>query len=72
MVASVGVPVLFLGGPRPHRASRDHLLDEVRDVMAGGGAGMAVGRSVYQDPDPAARRGPVAEIVHGMSVATGR
>jgi DhnA family fructose-bisphosphate aldolase class Ia len=73
VVASVGVPVLFLGGPRrgprdPVRSdqeSRQAVLDEVRDVMAGGGAGMAIGRTVYQDPDPAGMARQVAAIVHG-------
>jgi len=35
VVASVSVPVLFLGGPRT-AAGRTHVLDEVRDVMEGG------------------------------------
>ena len=64
VVASVGVPVLFLGGPRTE-AGRDRVLDEVRDVMEGGGAGMAMGRTVYQDPDPAEMAGLVAALVHG-------
>ena len=41
-------------------AGRDHVLDEVRDVMEGGGAGMAMGRTIYQDPDPAEVAGLVA------------
>lgn len=69
VVASVGVPVLFLGGPR-HQEGRQRMLDEVRDVMAGGGAGMAVGRTVYQDPDPADAARAVAEIVHAGRVAS--
>jgi DhnA family fructose-bisphosphate aldolase class Ia len=73
VVASVGVPVLFLGGPR--RAGGDgrggsdaglaSVLDEVRDVMAGGGAGMAIGRTVFQDPRPAEAARQMAGIVHG-------
>jgi len=63
VVASVGVPVLFLGGPRDD-AGREPLLDEVRDVMEGGGSGMAIGRAVYQDPDPAEMAGLVAGLVH--------
>lgn len=76
VVASVGVPVLFLGGPRHGRAEggpqggraddgRQRVLAEVRDVMAGGGAGMAVGRTVYQDPSPGEMAQEVAAIVHG-------
>ncbi len=64
VVASVDVPVLFLGGPRT-AAGRDAVLDEVRDVMEGGGAGMAMGRTIYQDPDPAEAAGLVRAVVHG-------
>jgi DhnA family fructose-bisphosphate aldolase class Ia len=63
VVASVGVPVLFLGGPMG-AAGRQPVLDEVRDVMAGGGSGMAMGRTLYQDPDPAEMAGLVAALVH--------
>ncbi len=41
------------------------MLDEVRDVMEGGGAGMAMGRTLYQDPDPAEMAGLVDALVHG-------
>jgi DhnA family fructose-bisphosphate aldolase class Ia len=64
VVASVGVPVLFLGGPLT-QAGREPVLDEVRDVMEGGGAGMAMGRTLYQDPDPAEMAGLVDALVHG-------
>lgn len=68
VVASVGVPVLFLGGPPSGDAAAEHreaLLDEVADVMAGGGAGVALGRRLYLDPDPAELAKAVAQIVHG-------
>jgi DhnA family fructose-bisphosphate aldolase class Ia len=64
VVASVGVPVLFLGGPRGD-AGRRAVLDEVRDAMAGGAAGMAIGRVVFEDPEPATMSGLVADVVHG-------
>jgi len=64
VVASVSVPVLFLGGPRSE-AGREKVLEEVRDVMEGGGAGMAMGRTIYQDPDPAEMAGLVDAVVHG-------
>jgi DhnA family fructose-bisphosphate aldolase class Ia len=63
VVASVSVPVLFLGGPLGERG-REPVLNEVRDVMAGGGSGMAMGRTVYQDPDPAEMAALVRELVH--------
>jgi DhnA family fructose-bisphosphate aldolase class Ia len=65
VVASVGVPVLFLGGPRPAGADRESILAEVADAMAGGAAGLAIGRTVYQDPDPAGMAERVAALVHG-------
>jgi hypothetical protein len=64
VVSSVGVPVLFLGGPRGD-GGRERVLAEVRDVMAGGGAGMAIGRTVYEDPDPAEMARLVGEAVRG-------
>jgi len=63
VVASVGVPVLFLGGPIG-TAGRPPVLGEVRDVMEGGGSGMAMGRTLYQDPDPAEMAGLVAALIH--------
>jgi DhnA family fructose-bisphosphate aldolase class Ia len=63
VVASVGVPVLFLGGPRGD-GGRQSVLDEVRDVMEGGGGGVAIGRTVYQDDDPAEMAGLIAALIH--------
>ena len=68
VAAAVGVPVLFLGGPRPSDPdgrARERVLEQVADVMAGGGAGLALGRALYQDPDPAFFAGQVADAVHG-------
>lgn len=64
VTASVGVPVLFLGGP--HRGQGpEPVLDEARDVMAGGGAGLAMGRAILQEGSPATMAMQLAEIVHG-------
>jgi DhnA family fructose-bisphosphate aldolase class Ia len=63
VVASVGVPVLFLGGPHL-QDHRDGVLTETRDVMDGGGAGLAMGRAIFQEPDPAAMAEALAEVVH--------
>jgi DhnA family fructose-bisphosphate aldolase class Ia len=62
VVASVGVPVLFLGGP--HRGGGG-AVDEARDVMAGGGAGLAMGRAILQEPSPSGAAKELAAIVHG-------
>jgi DhnA family fructose-bisphosphate aldolase class Ia len=64
VVASVGVPVLFLGGPHL-QDHRDGVLAETRDVMDGGGAGLAMGRAIFQEPSPAAMAEELAEVVHG-------
>ncbi len=75
IVASVGVPVLFLGGPRQTAGVVDPRADalaEIRDAMAGGAAGLAVGRVVYQDPDPATMARLVADAVRdGVRRASG-
>jgi DhnA family fructose-bisphosphate aldolase class Ia len=64
VVASVGVPVLFLGGPRGG-TGRQAVLDEITDAMAGGAAGMAIGRHVFEDPEPETMAKLVADAVHG-------
>ncbi len=63
VVASVGVPVLFLGGPR-HPKAPGRVLEEARDVMAGGAAGLAMGRAIIEEPTPAVVAAELAEIVH--------
>ncbi len=63
VVAAVGCPVLFLGGP--WRDDDEALLAEVSDVMAGGAAGLAIGRAVFQHRDPAGMAGAVRRVVHG-------
>lgn len=63
VAGSVGVPVLFLGGPRGEGTS-ERVLGEARDVMAGGGAGLAIGRAVFQEPAPEAVASELARIVH--------
>jgi len=72
VVESVGVPVLFLGGPRRAEegatspdAQREAVLSEVRDVMTAGAAGMAVGRVVIEDPDPGKMAEMMSVAVHG-------
>jgi DhnA family fructose-bisphosphate aldolase class Ia len=63
VVAAVGCPVLFLGGPQQNEDD-DALLAEVTDVMGGGGAGLAIGRAVLQHPDPAKMAESMQRIVH--------
>ncbi len=63
VVASVGVPVLFLGGP--HRGDAESILEEAGDVMAGGGAGLALGRAILEEPSPSEAARRLAAVVHG-------
>ncbi|HEY5097849.1 MAG TPA: hypothetical protein VII46_07355 [Acidimicrobiales bacterium] len=63
VVASVGVPVLFLGGPH-RRDGGDGVAEEAGDVMAGGGAGLAVGRAILQEPSASVAAAQLAAIVH--------
>jgi DhnA family fructose-bisphosphate aldolase class Ia len=62
VVESVGVPVLFLGGPR--REGDEPVEHVAQDVVDGGGAGLAVGRAVIEDPDPSGVAVRLAAIVH--------
>lgn len=64
VAASVGAPVLFLGGPHRGEDGLAAVLGEAHDVMAGGGAGLAVGRAIYQDPDPGETAKRLAAVVH--------
>jgi fructose-bisphosphate aldolase/2-amino-3,7-dideoxy-D-threo-hept-6-ulosonate synthase len=64
VVASVGVPLLFLGGPKGDRTDEE-LVAEAQDVMDGGAAGLAIGRAVYQHHDPAGVAAALAAVVHG-------
>jgi DhnA family fructose-bisphosphate aldolase class Ia len=71
IVSSVGVPVLFLGGPRAKDPEgvdveeiREAIMLEVRDVMTGGAAGLAIGRAVINDPDPGLFAQQIAEHLH--------
>jgi len=63
VVASVGAPVLFLGGPR--REGDEPVTSVARDVVDGGAAGLAIGRAVIEDPDPGGTAAALAAIVHG-------
>ena len=62
VVASVGVPVLFGG---PHGGDGGSILEAARDVMAGGGAGLALGRAILEEPSPSEAARRLAAVVHG-------
>ncbi|EFL51904.1 predicted phospho-2-dehydro-3-deoxyheptonate aldolase [Solidesulfovibrio fructosivorans JJ]] len=62
VVAGCCVPVVIAGGPKVD--SRRALLEMIADSVAAGGAGLSVGRNVFQDPDPAKLLAAVTAIVH--------
>lgn len=67
VVAGCCVPVVIAGGPKID--SRRSLLEMIADSVAAGGAGLSVGRNIFQDPDPARLLAAVTAIVHeGMGV----
>jgi DhnA family fructose-bisphosphate aldolase class Ia len=51
----------MLGGDSKAEAE---ILGQVRDAMRAGAAGVAMGRNVWQHPDPAKITRAIAEIVH--------
>jgi DhnA family fructose-bisphosphate aldolase class Ia len=63
VVASVGVPVLFLGGPHREDGGQS-TFEEVHDIMAGGGAGLAMGRAILEEPAPSEVARRLADLVH--------
>ena len=52
IVAAVPVPIIVAGGPKT--AGDDSTLQLVRDALAAGAAGVAIGRRVWQAADPEA------------------
>jgi DhnA family fructose-bisphosphate aldolase class Ia len=55
-------PIVILGGSKQ---SPPQLLDQVRGALAAGAVGVAVGRNIWQSPDPAAITRELAHAVHG-------
>jgi len=61
------VPVLIAGGPKA-RNERD-VLEMVRGAMDAGASGIAMGRKIWQSPDPAGMIRALAAIIRqGASV----
>lgn len=63
LTASCFAPVLMLGGDAK---TEDEILGQVTDAMRAGAAGVAVGRNVWQHPDPTWITGAIAKIVHAQ------
>ncbi|MCK1798566.1 2-amino-3,7-dideoxy-D-threo-hept-6-ulosonate synthase [Streptomyces sp. XM4193] len=64
LVSACPIPLVCAGGPR--RGDSEDALDFVRDVISGGAAGVAMGRNIFQAPDPRAMAAGVARVVHRL------
>jgi DhnA family fructose-bisphosphate aldolase class Ia len=62
VTGSCYVPVVILGGAR--RGSEREMLAEIRASLDAGGAGVAIGRNVFQAQDPGAMTAAIAAMVH--------
>lgn len=62
LVESCYVPVLVLGGSA--RAEKRAFLQEVKDALDCGAAGVIVGRNIYQAEDPEKMTRSIAKIIH--------
>ena len=65
--AASGTKVFMSGGPKA--PTEDDFLAQVRGVMEAGGTGVAVGRNVWQSPDPLRMAERLREVVFGTAKA---
>ncbi|AXG82760.1 2-amino-4,5-dihydroxy-6-one-heptanoic acid-7-phosphate synthase [Streptomyces paludis] len=63
ITAASPVPVVAAGGPRA--GDQNALMDFVDAVLLGGAAGVAMGRNIFESPDPGLLTRRLAERVHG-------
>ena len=56
------IPVVIAGGPRVE--TDRELLEMVKNSIDVGGAGVAIGRNIFQAPSPRKTTRAIAEIVH--------
>lgn len=59
---SVYVPVVILGGSK--KVSEEKLLTEIKDAINAGGAGVAMGRNIWNHQNPAKFAGAIAKLIH--------
>ena len=56
------VPVVVAGGPRME--TTEQILEMVHDSIEAGGAGVAIGRNIFQASNPVAMLKAVSSVVH--------
>jgi 2-amino-4,5-dihydroxy-6-oxo-7-(phosphooxy)heptanoate synthase len=57
------IPIIVAGGPR--LAAPGDLLSYVEDALRGGAVGVAMGRNIFQAPDPGAMARKISDVIHG-------
>lgn len=62
LVESVYVPVVILGGSK--KVPEKQLLQEIKDAMEAGGAGVAMGRNIWGHENPARYAAVIAKLIH--------
>ncbi|WP_202918935.1 2-amino-3,7-dideoxy-D-threo-hept-6-ulosonate synthase [Saccharothrix deserti] len=62
VVAACPVPLIVAGGPQ--RGDTPSVMSYVEDVLSSGAIGVAMGRNIFQAPDPGSRARAVAGVVH--------
>jgi DhnA family fructose-bisphosphate aldolase class Ia len=62
LVASVYVPVVILGGGK--KVPERQLLQEIRDALDAGAAGIAMGRNIWGHESPARYAAAIAKLIH--------
>ena len=62
LVESVFVPVVILGGSK--KVPERQLLQEIKDSMEVGGAGVAMGRNIWGHENPARYATAIAKLIH--------
>jgi class I fructose-bisphosphate aldolase len=67
VVACCPVPVVIAGGEKME--SDRQILEVVKGAMDAGGAGVSIGRNIFQHRDPARMVGAVSMIVHENATA---
>jgi 2-amino-4,5-dihydroxy-6-oxo-7-(phosphonooxy)heptanoate synthase len=61
IAAACPIPILVAGGPA---RTGDALLRFAEDALAGGAAGLAAGRSIFESQDPAMATKVLADLIH--------
>lgn len=62
LVESVYAPVVILGGSK--KVPERQLLQEIKDAMEAGGAGVAMGRNIWGHENPARYAAAIAKLIH--------